>query len=83
MTLTSTLPAELAGLRTVSFLLDDTFSFVPGLSPNVTALSLVNPVPVMVTLVPPAAAPLVGATFDTFGGGTNVNLSLDVLAEVP
>ena len=39
-------------------------------SPNLTALALVNPVPVIVTDVPPAAGPSFGLTSLTVGCGT-------------
>jgi hypothetical protein len=38
-----------------------------GVEPNVTAVAPVNPVPVIVTLVPPVAGPEVGATLVTVG----------------
>ena len=72
-----------AGLVTVSFVLEATFSLVPGLAPNRTWEILVNPLPVIVTGVPPAAAPVTGLIVDTLGGAMNVNRSFDVLAEVP
>ena len=42
---------------------------VAGVSPKSTSVAPVNPVPVIVTVVPPAAGPLVGLTFVTAGGG--------------
>jgi hypothetical protein len=39
--------------------------------PNLTALAPVNPVPVMVTAVPPVAGPLVGEMDDTVGAATS------------
>jgi hypothetical protein len=38
--------------------------------PNETAVAPVKLVPVMVTLVPPAAGPLVGLMLDTVGAGS-------------
>ena len=40
-------------------------------------------VPVIVTLVPPAAGPDDGLTPVTVGGGTNVNRSAELVALVP
>ena len=37
--------------------------------PNMTVDALVNPVPVIVTMVPPAAGPLAGEMLVTFGAG--------------
>ena len=47
--------------------------------PKLTAVAPVNPVPVMTTLVPPAAGPDVGPSPVTVGAGTKVK----VPAEVP
>jgi len=45
-------------------------------SPKVTAVAPVNPVPVMVTLVPPDAGPEVTDTLVTRGGGTKLGSRL-------
>ena len=47
-----------------------TTTFVAAVPPNVTAAPEAKPVPVIVTLVPPAVAPLFGDTFVTVGGAT-------------
>ena len=59
-----------------------TVKLVATVEPNETLLVLVKPVPVMVTLVPPAADPLVGlmpVTVGTFAGvdlETTINVTL-------
>ena len=53
------------------------------LAPKCTALASVKSVPVIVTLVPPAAGPDDGLTRVTVGGGTNVNRSAELVALVP
>ena len=50
--------------------------------PNVTVDALVNPVPVIVTAVPPAAGPLAGEMLVTVGAGIYVNLSPVTIALV-
>jgi hypothetical protein len=52
-------------------------------APKFTAEAPVNPVPVIVTLVPPAAEPVFGLTFVTVGAATNVNWSAALVADVP
>ena len=51
--------------------------------PKSTAVAVVKPVPVMVTEVPPAVGPELGATETTVGPATNVNWSLALIGEVP
>ena len=46
---------------------------VAGVVPKWTAVAAVKPVPVMVTEVPPAVGPALGATELTVGAATNVN----------
>ena len=46
--------------------------------PNATAVVPVKPVPVMVTLVPPAAGPLDGLIFDTVGLGVGLGFGVAV-----
>jgi hypothetical protein len=43
---------------------------MPACGPIVTPVAPVNPVPVMVTLVPPAVGPLLGLIDVTVGAGT-------------
>ena len=52
-------------------------------APKLTAVAPMKSVPVIVTLVPPAAGPDDGLTPVTVGGGTNVNLSPALVALVP
>jgi hypothetical protein len=67
VTVMSTLPAEAAGDTAV---IDDALTTVyevAAVIPNFTPLAPVNPVPVIVTVVPPAGPPLVGAIPVTVG----------------
>ena len=48
---------------------DSALSAVALVAPNLTSLAPVRFVPVIVTVVPPAAGPLVGSTFVTVGAG--------------
>ena len=48
---------------------DSALTPVAALAPNLTSLAPVRFVPVIVTVVPPAAGPLVGSTFVTVGAG--------------
>ena len=58
--LTSTTPAAWAGAVTAICVLPVTVTPVPGVSPNATVAPAWKPVPVIVTLVPPAAGPETG-----------------------
>ena len=49
-------------------------TLVAALAPNLTVAALVNPVPVMVTKVPPPLDPFVGEILVTTGTTTNVAL---------
>ena len=75
-TVTSTVPvpAEVVAVIEVSLFM---VKLAAGVAPKLTpvALGLVKPVPVMVTAVPPAAVPLVGAMSVTVGGGAIANAS--------
>jgi len=48
---------------------------VAGVDPNITAEVPRNPVPVMVTVVPPACAPTLGLTALTVGAASKLNRS--------
>ena len=63
---TSTVPVP-AGLVAVIDVELFTVKLVAGVEPKSTAVAPVRFVPVMVTVVPPAAGPLVGLTADTVG----------------
>ena len=69
VTLTSIVPAPAAGevaVRRVAEL----YVTLAATVPNVTVDALVNPVPVIVTTVPPATGPLAGEILVTVGAGT-------------
>ena len=68
VTLISTVLADRAGEVTVRVLSLVTCRLVPGVVPNVIAVAPVNPVPVIVTAVPPAAGPVAGEMLVTVGG---------------
>ena len=68
VTLISTVLADRAGEVTVMVLSLVTCRPVPEVVPNLTAVAPVNPEPVMVTAVPPAAVPLAGEMLVTLGG---------------
>ena len=69
VTLMSTVPAECAGEVAVIWVSETTVKVDAAVKPNATAVAAVNPVPVMVTEVPPAAGPALGATELTVGTG--------------
>jgi hypothetical protein len=52
-------------------------------APNATVLAFVNPVPVIVTEVPPATGPVLGLTIDTVGAAMYVNWSAALVLLVP
>ena len=56
---------------------------VAGAAPKSTVASRVKPVPVIVTGVPPAAAPVAGLMLLTTGAATYVNWSAAEMAEWP
>src|SRR5208337_5497894 len=56
---------------------------VPAVDPNLTDVAPVNPVPVTVTVVPPANGPAAGVTPVTVGTGSYVNSSAGEVALVP
>ena len=68
-TVTSTAPAAPAGEVAVIDVGETTLTTVPALAPNETVSPVANPVPVIVTEVPPAVEPLVGLTAETVGTG--------------
>jgi hypothetical protein len=68
VTVTGTAP-DPAGDVTVIWVADTTVTAVPGELPNSTEVAPVNPVPVMVTTVPPAAGPVAGLSETTVGAG--------------
>src|SRR6478735_564937 len=60
-----------------------TVNVVAAVAPKSTAVAPVKPVPVIVTLVPPAVGPEFGLTLVTVGAATNVNWSFALVALVP
>ena len=68
--MTSTRPAVPAGDGTVISVADTTVKPVAGLVPKWTALAPVNPVPPMLTEVPPEAGPTTGLTELTAGAAS-------------
>ena len=72
MTVTSTVPASAGGLRAVIDVSPFTTKVAAAVEPKSTSVASVNPVPVIVTLVPPDAGPEVVEMPVTLGAGTNV-----------
>jgi len=72
VTVTSTAAADSAGAVAVIEVAEFTVTPVAAVDPNLTVFPEANPVPVMVTDVPPAVGPLVGLTAVTVGGVTYV-----------
>ena len=68
LTVTCTVP-EPAGEVAVTLVADSALTPVALVEPNLTSLAPVRFVPVIVTVVPPAAGPLVGSNFVTVGAG--------------
>jgi hypothetical protein len=64
---TSTVPADSAGLVAVQVVVEEQLTEVPGTVPKETVSVEKNPVPVMVTTVPPEVGPAVGLMAVTIG----------------
>jgi hypothetical protein len=73
VTVTVTAPAVPAGVVAVMVVAFTTTTFVAAAPPNVTPAPAAKFVPVIVTAVPPAVDPLLGATPLTVGGAIYVN----------
>ena len=69
VTVTSTVPVLPAGAVAVICEPLTTVTLVAAVDPKSTAVVPVNPVPVIVTLVPPPVGPAAGATCATVGAG--------------
>jgi hypothetical protein len=69
-TVTSTGPAASAGDTAVRLVGETNMTLPPERVPKVTVLVDVKPVPVIVTIVPPAVGPFVGDTAVTVGAVT-------------
>ncbi len=83
VTLTATGPAGPAGETALTEVLERTSTLVAAVVPNMTALAPRSPVPVMMTVVPPAGRPATGLTAVTTGGASYVNWSATTSALVP
>ena len=70
VTLTLTVPADCPGAVAVMLVALLTVKLVAGVPPKLTAVAPVKFVPVIVTIVAPAAGPLVGEMLVTVGGAT-------------
>jgi hypothetical protein len=68
VTVTSTVPVP-AGEIAVILVAESTVKLEALLIPNITVVAPVNPVPVTVTVVPPAAGPAIGEMLVTAGTG--------------
>jgi hypothetical protein len=80
----STVPADAAGEVAVIDVLELTVTLLAAWpAPNATVVPETNPVPVIVTDVPPAVGPALGLTARTAGVGSNANWSAVLVAEVP
>jgi hypothetical protein len=66
-------PALSAGDDALIDVSEFTVNDAAAVPPKLTADAPVKPVPVIVTLVPPAVVPVFGFTFVTVGAATNVN----------
>jgi hypothetical protein len=82
VTVTFTVPVP-AGLTAVIEVAELTVKLVAAVVPNCTAVAPVKPVPVTVTLLPPAVGPLVGLMPVTVGAALYVNWSAELVALVP
>ena len=71
VTVISTAPSGPAGEVAVIVVSDTTVNAEAGVSPKSTAVAPVNPVPEMVTAVPPSGEPWLGATLLTVGCGAD------------
>ena len=80
VTITFTAPAACAGVVAVIVVLFTTVTPVAGVPPTLTVAPAKNPVPVIVTAVPPAAVPEFGAMEATVGEGVELELKRKELA---
>ena len=78
----STVPAASAGDVAVIWVSELTVKLVAAVLPKLTAVTLIKPVPVMVTDVPPAVVPAAGLT-DVITGAPKVYFEPADVAEVP
>jgi hypothetical protein len=83
VTVTSTVPAEPAGEVAVMLVSLTTVNEVAAVLPKLTAVAPVNPLPVIVTDVPPASGPAVGEIPVTTGATVYVKWSAELVVELP
>ena len=83
MTDKGTIPAGFGGAMTVRYRSSVTFSPVPDIPLNLTSVTPENPVPVMVTTVPPAVDPEVGEIPASSGSGNSYRYMADGPWEIP
>lgn len=76
-----TAPASWAGVVAVICVAESTVNELASVPPKVTVLAPVNPVPVIVTVVPPAVVPEAGAIPVKVGTGTDA--ATVMVPEVP
>ena len=67
VTVTVTVPGACAGVTTVSVVEDVNVTLVAAVVPKDTVAVAANPLPMIVTCVPPAAGPLAGVMLATVG----------------
>ena len=83
MTVTSTVPGACAGETAIRVVAEVTVTLLALEVPKSTVAPVTNPVPVIVTEVPPATGPAVGTMLVTVGTGSYVNWSPDEVELVP
>ena len=71
VTLTLTVPVGRAGETAVICVAPFTVNDAAGVEPNRTLVAPLSPVPLIVTVVPPASGPEFGSTFEMPSGATN------------
>ena len=74
---------EKAGLTAVIEVGELTVKLIAGTPPNATAVAPVKLVPVIVTLVPPAAGPDVGLMPVTVGAGKSAEMARTLVVVLP
>jgi len=70
LTVTLAMPIEAIGLTAVIWVAELTVKVLAGIDPKSTAIAVVNPVPLIVTDVPPVAGPIMGLMPVTDGVAT-------------
>jgi hypothetical protein len=84
VTVTSTVPGLPAGAVTLQLVVEEQLTELTTVVPNCTVIEpSTNELPVIATVVPPAAGPELGLTAVTVGPSTKVNWSAEDVADVP